>query len=117
MKILMDVKTKKINSGTTSLNTTRHGISKRNEHGSPEADDIVNETDMSNMMNDKGGTTYFEIMTEFCFFENIDTNYKHISQGGVNRAIDDRQEYNQTNLPQLDFRGPMDMHELFIDKL
>ena len=31
--------------------------------------------------------------------------------------IDDQSDYNTTGLNQLDFRGPLDMHEMFIDKL
>ena len=56
-------------------------------------------------------------MAEFCFFENVDTNYKAWSKQGMVRVIDDRQDHNGHGLPQLDFRGPMDVHELFVDKL
>ena len=59
-------------------------------------------------------------MAEFCFFENVDTNYKekcNSNKDGTVRLIDDRYDYNTLGLPQLDFRGPMDIHELFIDKL
>jgi hypothetical protein len=56
-------------------------------------------------------------MAEFCFFENVDTHYKTYSQGGYSRAVDDHHEHNSLNMPQLDLRGPLDMHELFMDKL
>ena len=81
--------------------------------GSPEFDEMLNENDLSGT----GQGSYFEVMAEFCFFENVDTNYKQASKFGMVRVIDDKQEHNNYGLPQLDFRGPMDMHELFVDKL
>ena len=33
------------------------------------------------------------------------------------RVIDDKEEHNSHGIAQLDFRGPIDMHELFVDKL
>ena len=33
------------------------------------------------------------------------------------RAIDDHDNHNILHLRQLDMRGPMDMHELYVDKL
>ena len=56
-------------------------------------------------------------MAEFCFFENVDTNYKLASKNGALRVIDDRSDHNMLGLRQLDMRGPMDMHELYVDKL
>ena len=82
--------------------------------GSPEFEEIINENDLS-ANNNQG--TFFEVMAQFCFFENLDTNYKSMAREGTVRAIDDRRDHNSHGLPQLDFRGPMDMHELFIDKL
>lgn len=29
-------------------------------------------------------------MAEFCFFENVDTNYKVMNKDGTMRAVDDR---------------------------
>jgi len=43
-------------------------------------------------------SSYFEIMAEFCFFTSFE-------------------ELKQENLRQLHFRGPLDMHDLYIDKL
>lgn len=40
-----------------------------------------------------------------------------VDRGERKRMIDDRQEYNNLELSQLDFRGPLDMHEIFIDRL
>ena len=56
-------------------------------------------------------------MAEFCFFENVDTNYKTWNKDGTSKVIDDKQEHNSYGMPQLDFRGAIDMHELFVDKL
>ena len=64
-----------------------------------------------------GNGSYFEVMAEFCFFENVDTNYKKASRGGIVRVIDDKEDHNTLGLAQLDFRGPIDVHELFVDKL
>ena len=33
------------------------------------------------------------------------------------RVIDDKDDHNSHGIAQLDFRGPIDMHELFVDKL
>ena len=35
----------------------------------------------------------------------------------MHRMIDDSTDYNTMGLHQLEMRGPLDMHELFIDKL
>ena len=65
----------------------------------------------------QSNSSYFEVMAEFCFFENVDTNYKRASRNGVVRVIDDKEDHNTLGLAQLDFRGPIDVHELFVDKL
>ena len=57
--------------------------------GSPEVEDA----DLSGVGSDRP-LTYFEMMSEFCFFENVDTNYKKTSMGGYTRAIDDREDHN-----------------------
>lgn len=112
MKSLMDVKVRR----GPSLNNSRavpRGSSNTNP-GSPEFDEYVNENDLSG----SGNTgSYFEIMSEFCFFENVDTNYKAGNREGLARAIDDRDDQNTFGMPQLVFRGPIDMHEFFVDKL
>lgn len=33
-------------------------------------------------MNQHSSATYFEVMTEFCFFDNVDTAYKYVSRMG-----------------------------------
>ena len=110
MKSLMDVKVRR---SAISLNNSRMRRG-ANSPGSPDIEDCLNENDLSTSAH---VTSYFEVMAEFCFFENVDTSYKHGNAEGTVRAIDDRSEHNMQGLPQLDFRGPIDMHELFIDKL
>ena len=85
MKSLMDVKLRK--------NLERSRISERRSGpGSPEMED-VNEHDLSSQANRKENTfqmtSYFEIMTEFCFFDNVDTAYKRLNRGQQHRMIDD----------------------------
>ena len=109
MKTLMDVKVRR----NMSSNTSR-APRKLSNPGSPEFEDLANENDLSGL--GQAGS-YFEVMAEFCFFENVDTNYKVWSREGTARMIDDKTEHNVLGMPQLDFRGPIDMHELFIDKL
>jgi hypothetical protein len=60
-------------------------------------DEVVNETDMSNMLSDRG-STYFEIMAEFCFFENVDTNYKQVCQNGKSKVISDKSDHNTSGM-------------------
>ena len=117
MKSLMDIKLRK------NLNKSRnsHG-DKRSGPGSPEfVEDLneINEADLSGIQGQRpsGFLSYFEVMTEFCFFDNVDTVYKQASKDKPHRMIDDMTDYNVSGMNQLDFRGPLDMHEMFIDKL
>ena len=85
MKSLMDVKLRK--------NLERSRISERRSGpGSPEMEDL-NEQDLSGNAYRKDNTfqmtSYFEIMTEFCFFENVDTAYRLLSRQQQHRMIDD----------------------------
>lgn len=70
MKQLMDVKIRRNQSPNVSRTPASHGRN-LSSPGSPEFEDI-NENDLSG--NQTG--TYFEVMAEFCFFENVDSNYK-----------------------------------------
>ena len=116
MKMLMDVKLGR-NSHTSPNISRSHHHKRKSSPGSPEFDDLMNDNDLSgNVMSQQPGS-YFEIMAEFCFFENVDTNYKLASKNGTLRVIDDRSDHNMLGLRQLDMRGPMDMHELYVDKL
>lgn len=94
MKTLMDVKVRR----TISLNNSRAAPRGGTNTGpvSPEFDDYVDANDMSG----SGHTgSYFEVMAEFCFFDNVDTNYKAGNKEGLARAIDDRADHNQLGLP------------------
>ena len=90
MKSLMDVKLRK------NLNKSRgsHAEKRSGGPGSPEfADDIneINEADLSGLQGQRpsGFSSYFEVMTEFCFFDNVDTAYKRLNRGQQHRMIDD----------------------------
>ena len=109
MKTLMDVKVRR----NQSPNISRHH-NRLSNPGSPEIEELINENELSGHAQ---AGSYFEVMAEFCFFENVDTNYKLVSREGAVRVIDDKHDHNVLGLPQLDFRGPMDAHELFVDKL
>lgn len=58
---------------------------------------VMNENDLSSNNPQQGN--YFEVMAEFCFFENVDSNYKQLVKEGVIRAIDDKNEHNMHGLP------------------
>ena len=90
MKSLMDFKVRRV----TSPNASRR---ERNlsSPGSPEFEE-ANENDLSAQVH---GCTYFEVMAEFCFFENVDTNYKTWNKDGTSKVIDDRQEHNNYGMP------------------
>ena len=117
MKMLMDVKLGRNNHTSPSMSRAAHA--RKSSPGSPEFDELMNENDLSGMGRNMSGQpgSYFEVMAEFCFFENVDTNYKLASKGGLVRAVDDYEDHNILGMPQLDMRGPMDMHELYVDKL
>lgn len=114
MKMLMDVKLGRNNHTSPNISRTH---ARQSSPGSPEFDELINENDLSGGVVSQQPGSYFEIMAEFCFFENVDTNYKLASKNGMVRAIDDYSNHNMLDLRQLDMRGPMDMHELYIDKL
>ena len=117
MKMLMDVKLGRNNHTSPNISRAHHNHIRKSSPGSPEFDELMNENDLSgNVMSQQPGS-YFEIMAEFCFFENVDTNYKLASKNGKLRVIDDREDHNMLGLRQLDMRGPMDIHELYVDKL
>ena len=74
MKSLMDVKLRK----TLSKGRNSHTERKSGGPGSPEFTEEVNEADLSGIHGHRptGFSSYFEVMTEFCFFDNVDTVYK-----------------------------------------
>ena len=88
MKSLMDIKLRK------NLNKSRNSHHERKSNGapgSPEFSDEMNEADLSGIQGQRptGFSSYFEVMTEFCFFDNMDTVYKQVNKDMMHRMIDD----------------------------
>ena len=75
MKHLMNVKMVKRSSLSPSISRSHHKRQSISNPGSPEFEEIINENDLSGTAVSQSGS-YFEVMAEFCFFENVDTNYK-----------------------------------------
>ena len=117
MKQLMNLRVRR-NQQSPNVSRSHHKRQSSNP-GSPEFEEMMNENDLSGtgLAQQSSSGTYFEVMAEFCFFENVDTNYKKASRNGMVRVIDDKEDHNSHGIAQLDFRGPIDMHELFVDKL
>lgn len=90
MKSLLDIKIKR-----------QEKPQKNAKNFSSDFEDIMDgELSMSHKSN------YFELMCDFCFFENVEMTFNL-----------KKDQNNGDKLEQIDFRGPFDLHEINVDKL